>query len=787
MADGSTVQFSLTSSAFPGETLVVDGFEATEALDEPFRARVRVSTKRWDDDREVSTYLGADCVVEITRAGDGWVPRRFCGIVERVWQTDPGHGHGFVVLDVVPALAYLAKGRDSRVFQDKTVPEILEAVLSEGLAPYGREVKLELEGTYERREHCLQYQESDFELVSRLMQEVGIHYGFDHEGDVERLILRDTNRAFPALASGELVSFVTHNLVLGATEPVLTFQRDHRVTSTSVVVRDWDWTAGSAAAMSIEAESRAQGIDGVDREVYEHGRARSLTLSSFDEGVKRYQSHDASERAGQRAEAFKHRALPGVGTSRVIGFSPGMTFELSGHPYVGVDGRYVLTRVRHVDAPAPETADRSDPYHNVFECIPVDTPHRPARRALKPSIPGSQTAVVTGPAGEEVHVDAHGRIRVQMHWDREGGHDEKSSMWIRVRQPWAGASWGHWWVPRIGMEVVVQFIDGDPDRPLVTGSVFNASNPLPYPQPDEKTKSTIKSNSSLGGGGFNEIRFEDKAGNEEIFVHAQKDYNEVVENNHTTHVGNNQTNTVEVDQRQTIHQNQSERVDGNQSMTVGGNRTVQVTGNFDETVDGTETRHTAGDVTESFDANETRDIGASITEDVGGNETRDVSADQTESIGAAHTLTVSGDATYQIGAAFDLTANGGITTITPAAFDVTATGGQTIKADGGITVIAPGGITITAPGGVHRIDLNWITVCGENLVVGLNQTEVTGLKGSITMVLSNCFNGMKAEDTIFEMAGCGVDMVQEGTLVGLRTIKLESDGVAWQNGFKIKA
>ena len=193
-----------------------------------------------------------------------------------------------------------------------------------------------------------------------------------------------------------------------------------------------------------------------------------------------------------------------------------------------------------------------------------------------------QTAVVTGPSGEEIHVDEHGRIRVQLHWDRQGSNDERSMCWVRVQQPWAGAGWGFWWVPRIGMEVVVQLVDGDLDRPLVTGCVYNAANPLPYSLPAEKTKSTMKSNSSLGGGGFNEFRFEDLAGSEEIYTHAQKDYNEVVENDHTTLVHHDQTNTVDNDQTQTIGGNQTETVHGNQALTVDASRTVHVKGSFDE-------------------------------------------------------------------------------------------------------------------------------------------------------------------------------------------------------------
>jgi type VI secretion system secreted protein VgrG len=283
------------------------------------------------------------------------------------------------------------------------------------------------------------------------------------------------------------------------------------------------------------------------------------------------------------------------------------------------------------------------------------------------------------------------------------------------------------------MEVVVHFIDGDPDRPLVTGAVYDGANPLPYPLPDEKTKSTIKSNSSIGGGGFNEFRFEDKAGSEEIFTHAQKDYNEVVENDHNTLVHGNQTNEVDGDQTQTIHANQTERVDGTQSMSVGGDRTVHVEGNFDETVDGTETRQTTGDVSETFDATETRSIGASVTEDIGGNETRSIAAAQSETIGASRDRSVGGSMTDTISGALTETITGGISSTTPGSHAVTAAGGWTVTAPGGIVINAAAGANLTQGGGMTRVDYEWRSNANSkavntfaNFEVYITKTELVG-------------------------------------------------------------
>jgi type VI secretion system secreted protein VgrG len=227
-------------------------------------------------------------------------------------------------------------------------------------------------------------------------------------------------------------------------------------------------------------------------------------------------------------------------------------------------------------------------YTNSLDVIPADVPYRPPQ-PHRPSMPGPETATVVGPAGEEIHTDRHGRIKVQFHWDRQGQNDEHSSAWIRVAQGWAGTGWGFVFIPRIGMEVIVSFLGGDPDRPVVTGCLYNGTHPPPYTLPDEKTKSTIKTNSSLGGGGSNELRFEDKKGSEEVYIHAEKDFNEVVEHNHSTRVKNCQTNTVDVDQTETIHGEQTITVHKDRTKILKANENVFVDGMRTETVKLTET------------------------------------------------------------------------------------------------------------------------------------------------------------------------------------------------------
>jgi len=690
-------RLTIHASCGLGDMIHVERLRFAEALDEPYVAIVDIRTPG-DTDPDMSVVLGADATVELARDDGGH--RRVTGIVRTTRTlvgTDQASDTGGMRFEIVPALWMLTLRRDTRMFQLMSVPDILEQVLGDALGDYGRSVQNELDADYPVREYCMQYQESDFDFVHRLMEEEGISYGFDHSGDPEVMVLRDANASYPeAEVIEDPIVFRPDAHVVRDGEPVHRFERLHTTTINKVALREFDFSRGSHL---IEDEEGDADEHGRTRESYEHGWGRSVTL--WDYNPTSYGQDDAATQKVIRLQAHQEQGLVGRGLGRVLGMIPGTTFELSGHPAPGLDGKYLVTRVEHANESALGSEER---YHNRFECIPYDVPHRPRRKAHKPRIGSIQTAVVTGPAGEEIHTDEHGRIKVQFHWDRENPADETSSCWIRVQQKWAGAGWGFWWLPRIGMEVIVQFVDGDPDRPLVTGCVYDGANPTPYALPDEKTKSTIKSNSSPGGGGFNEFRFEDKAGEEEIYTHAQKDYNEVVENDHTTLVHHDQTNEVDNDQTQTIHNNQTERVDVDQDLSVGGNRSLHIEGNFTEQIDGTETRHVVGAVSEDFAANETRDVTGDLTEDLQANETRTIGANQTETISGNRSQTIGGASSQTVTGALTETVTGGITLDTPADWTVTATGGYTVICPGGLNINAPGGFQLGIPGGVNQID-----------------------------------------------------------------------------------
>ncbi|MCZ7681705.1 MAG: contractile injection system protein, VgrG/Pvc8 family [Sandaracinaceae bacterium] len=303
---------------------------------------------------------------------------------------DPRRGT-FVEVSVEPAMALLALRQNTRMFQEKTAPQILEAVLGEALSPYGRSVQLELSGSYARREHCLQYQESDLDFVHRLMEEEGIAYAFDLEGDVEVLVLRDDDAAYPPVTSLRApLRLTSSDLYLRDEEPITSLTMRLRHTTTSVVVTDWDWTRGGD--MRVGDERRGTDALGRDRESYEHGLFWNLRRWDYSTGPRRYQENDAAHQANVRRQAHAVGAMVAEGTSRVIGLWPGTTFELTGHPTLGMDGEYLVTSVVHVSGPEPGSTGggQAEGYHNRFECIPLGTPHRPTRPRGSPASPASR-------------------------------------------------------------------------------------------------------------------------------------------------------------------------------------------------------------------------------------------------------------------------------------------------------------------------------------------------------------------------------------------------------------
>jgi type VI secretion system secreted protein VgrG len=415
----------------------------------------------------------------------------------------------------------------------------------------------------------------------------------------------------------------------------------------------------------------------------------------------------ASQDAGIRIQVEAEQSVVVTGSSTVAAFTSGRTFALQGH--FNADGSYLLTDVTHA---ASQDAGASQ-YTNSFTCIPDGVPFRPVRSTPKPVLGGSQTAIVVGPAGEEVFTDKYGRVKVQFHWDREGKNDENSSCWVRVAQAWAGATWGAIHIPRIGQEVIVDFLEGDPDRPIITGRVYNADNMPPYTLPDNKTQSGIKSRSTLSGApsNFNELRFEDKKGSELVNVQAEKDLNSLVKHDEDRTVGNDRTTGIGHDELVTVGNNRTEMVAKQEQITIGGDRqesvakseTVSVGTTRALTVGTDETIQVGGKRADSVAKDESITVGGAQSLSVGKSQSVDVGKDQTVNVGGGVTLSVTKDESVTVGGNLTVSVSKGETRdigkklALSAGDQITVTAGSssiTLKSNGDITIKAGGKITI---------------------------------------------------------------------------------------------
>ena len=505
------------------------------------------------------------------------------GIVGRFVQAGTDVRRTTYFADLHPTLWLLTFSADCRIFQNKTVPDIVKQVLNDqGVT----DLKDALTKTYNQREYCVQYMETAFDFISRLMEDEGIYYFFTHEDGKHTLVLADDSSAHE-----DVTGYATVRL-----RPV-----------------DSQWSEeGSIQECTIEQQTVTAKFKADDYN-FETPSTDLLATSSGDGSTTVYEypagrssQADVETKTGVVLEGLESnkKLLRGTGSCR--SFRSGAKFKLTEHPRDDVNDTYVLRWVSF-------RGDQSILFTNSFEAQPLATPFRAPRATPRPRIYGSQTATVVGKSGEEIWTDKYGRIRLHFHWDQLGKSDENDSCWVRVSQGWAGKQWGSWFLPRIGQEVVVSFLEGDPDRPIVTGSVYNADQTVPYTLPDDQTKSTFKSNSSKGGGGFNEFRFEDKKDSEEVYLHAQKDHNIEVLNDQTITVKNNRTVTVqEKDETLVVDK-------GNRSVKVNtGNETHEVKGKRDLTVTDAETHTNKADYTWKVSGNFSLKVDGDITIEASG-------------------------------------------------------------------------------------------------------------------------------------------------------------------------
>lgn len=627
-AQSSAPAFSVQVGSLGADALSVSSISGTEALSHLFDFRVDFFAKDGEP-IAASELLEQDALLTFS-VRDG-APRYLHGWVREVESLGVKTGRRRYRAHVVPRLWRLTQHHRSRIFQQKSVPDILKAVLDEA----GVKTRLSLSGSYAARDYCVQYRESDFAFLSRLMEWEGIFYFFEHAEDGHTLVLGDKPSTHAPLPQGQqLPLHATRGKAVVEGEYLSAVEVVHRLRPGAVHLKDFDFEKPG-----LDISGKAQAPEGVTE----------LELYDYPAGYVAPGVGKAASSVRTEAANMGGRTLSGQGVAPRL--TPGYLLEVMSPEDGTFAGEYLVTEVMHW-ASQPDVSAGSEGlqgmYRNQFQLLPKAVPFRPRRLTPVPQLAGPQTATVVGPAGEEIHTDEHGRIKVQFHWDREGKRDEKASCWVRVGQPWGGPAWGDVWLPRIGQEVVVRFLEGDPDRPLVAGAVYNGTNTVPYGLPGEKTKSTRKSASSLGSDGFNEVRVEDAAGQEEVFTHAQKDEDLLTENDKDQQVTGFEDLLVKKDRKRTVEGNQALRVslddvsvvEQNQTLLVQGNRSTQTTQSHSEEVEGNQTMTVGGNLTALVLQGAMENVGAAKATTIGGAYSVNVALAYNEATGGARAIQV---------------------------------------------------------------------------------------------------------------------------------------------------
>jgi type VI secretion system secreted protein VgrG len=671
MALSQATRFLQFHSPLGDDVLLLTGFRGREEISRLFRFDLELIS----DDAGINAPAIVGKNVSFSVADDDDQRRFFNGHVSRFVAGDEDvHGRRYYRAEVVPWLWFLTRTSDLRIFQHQTVPQIIETIFGDlGFSDY----ELNLSGHHPEREYCVQYRETDFNFVSRLMEEEGIFYFFRHENGKHTLVLADSTSVYAACDDGE-VDFPHDFAGIAITDHLTSWEHRFEFRTGKWAQQDYNFETPSTSLMT-NAGSVMPIDDASKYEVYDYpglygqtSDGKPLTENRMEEDEVDYDVVAAS--------------------STCRSFSPGLTFTVGRHRSSVEEGKsFLITSIHHVaeEPLAYETGSggSDQTYTNSFLCIPDAVIFRPARLTPKPVVQGIQTAVVVGPGGQEIYCDKYGRVKVQFHWDREGRKDENSSCWIRTAHNVAGKQWGFQAVPRIGQEVVVDFLEGDPDRPLIVGSVYNAEQMPHYTLPDHQTRTYIKTNSSLGGDGYNELMFEDKNDDERVYIHAQKNMDTRVRNDSKSRIfgnrhqiigwekdgnkGGDQRERVYQDKHLNIKRNHVEHIEGHMQLRIGhgeaddgGNLDIVLEQNRKEKVGGDSHLIIDGDHSEKVGGDYSQEIGGDLAQKVGGNV-----AAEAGSMGDIH-LKAGMNVVIEAGMQLTLKGPGGFITIDPAGVTV---------------------------------------------------------------------------------------------------------------------
>lgn len=607
---------SISDISLGKDTFLLTQFAGSEGISEPFHFSVEALSENLDINP--SLIVGKSVTVAIQND----VKRKFNGIISKFYFGEIQKDNlRLYKMEIVPKFFLLKKTNNNRVFQNKSSKDIIIELLSEkGISDIEYRA-----GTGKLREYCVQYNESDFNFICRLLEEDGISYYFTHEDGKHTIIFVDSASGFMPVDEKE----VEYSKGSSTHAQITLWENSLQYRKGKWSLNDYNFKEPKKILLS----SISSHSDLPSNHEYEHYQYPGL-----------YDLDSGGELTKIALEAEETTRNIYSGESGCSSFFAGGKFTLAKHDTASQKGQYTIIRVMHEakDSSYFSGIETDTYYKNNFSCVPFNTPIRPKKIHKKSIVPGPQSAVVVGPAGEDIFIDEHGRVKIQFIWDREGVHDENSSCFVRVVQSWAGNQWGTSFIPRIGQEVIVNHLDGDPDRPLIIGAVYNGDNKPVY---SSKTQSGIKTRSTKGGtrDNFNELRFDDLKGEEQIYLHAERNFDTHVENDQTLRIDRDRTKTVLRDENSSIENDRNKKVGVNQSEVIGNDKTIEVGNNHNESI--------GNNMTLSIEKNKTLDIGNDISINVGGNHNESidknmiltVGKDLRESIEGQHSQSVTKD------------------------------------------------------------------------------------------------------------------------------------------------
>lgn len=650
------------------DVLLLQGLTGHEGISRLFSFHLDMLSENFSID--FNDIVGKKITVKI-RLADGSSYRYINGYVSRFGQSGSDLNFAHYRAEVVPRLWFLTRNANCRIFQHKTVPDIIKQVF-EAAGFTNDDYRLSLQATYEPLEYCVQYRETDFNFVSRLMEQNGILYFFEHTPEEKHiLVLGDKPSVHQVCPVQEKMRF---DAMAGGPE------EEDVVTSW---ITEAELHTGKYTLSDYNFKKPSLDLRVSDPTVVKVGGNSQYEIYDYPGDYQLKEPGRAFVKIRMQEQEAQYKVSSGTSVCRV--FTTGYKFDLEEYYRDDVNASYLLTEVEHrasVGGSYTAGGSAGETYSNQFTCMQADVPFRPPRTTLKPFVQGPQTAKVVGASGEEIYVDEFGRVKVQFYWDRLGKNDENSSCWIRVSQIFAGAGWGAMFIPRIGQEVIVDFLEGDPDRPIITGRVYNAVQVTPGKLPDNKNISGMRSESTKGGGdhGANVLTFDDTKGAEVFYMRAQKDMATRVEHNDDLKVGNDQTEDIGHDRTTTIHHDKTLTVMNDRSSTIDANDTEEVMKDQSITI------------MQNQDLTVVQDQSITVTQ----NQDITVAQNQDETIGQSQTLIVGESQTVVIGESQTIVVGESTTQLCGESLICVAGEGVTIVAGGSVTIVAPS-IVLAAP------------------------------------------------------------------------------------------